>query len=83
MVDATENTARVILDDTTALGVLYPGYNLGEAITVPKGEIRYITIYNGNQYGNLNYKLSFSGAQVLALSSTLASAALVFSAHLF
>ena len=54
-------------DPTNALGVLYPGYVLGQPITVPQGEKKYITLYNGNQAGQLMFTAIFSGAQRNAL----------------
>ena len=47
-IDATAALARVIFDDTQDLGVLFNGYNIGEPITIPEGEIQEITVYNGN-----------------------------------
>ena len=66
-IDATENVARVILGSKfdEDLGVLVPGYVIGQPITVPQGEKREITIYNGKEEGALFFKLSFSGANTL------------------
>ena len=38
-IDARGGVARVIFDDTSDLGVLYNGYVIGEAITIPEGEV--------------------------------------------
>ena len=61
-IDAKNGTARVIFDNDDDLGVLYPDYVIGQPITVPEGETKIITIYNGNSAGYLNFKISFSGA---------------------
>lgn len=73
-VDATSAPARLILDGSSNLGVLYPGYVIGEPITIPEGFIRYVTIYNGNQAGILRYTLSFSAAKALVTSGAAAIA---------
>ena len=64
-VNATEFTARVIFDDSNDLGVLYPGYKMGQPITVEEGTIKYIQIYNGNDAGPTAFKISFSASQKL------------------
>ena len=61
-VNATETLARVIFDDSDNLGVLYPGYKMGQPITVDQGKIKYIQMYNGNDAGPTSFKLSFSSA---------------------
>ena len=64
-IDATKGVARVILEDSTEyLGVLYNGYVLGTPITIPAGEIRQITIFNGQPENNglLPFELSYSAA---------------------
>ena len=66
-VNATLNTARVIFDDSDNLGVLYPGYKMGQPITVDQGNIKYIRIYNGNDAGPTSFKLSFSSASQLVV----------------
>ena len=66
-IDAKEyqNVARVIFDDSDTLGVLFPGYKMGQPITVQPGQVKWITIYNGNDAGPTVFKLSFSAAQNL------------------
>ena len=76
LIDATKKVARVIFDDVTKLGVLYPGYVIGEPITVKQGLKKYITIYNGNDLGAISFKLSFSGASRI-VSGMVAIAAVV------
>ena len=49
--NATEFTARVVFDDSDDLGVLYPGYKMGQPITVPTGKVTFIQIYNGKDGG--------------------------------
>ena len=73
MVDATKFVGRITFkDDTNSLGVLYPGYVLGQPITVPEGEVRYITLYNGNQAGVLQFESIFSGAKMNAFIGSFA-----------
>ena len=68
-VNATAFTARVVFDDSDKLGVLYPGYKMGQPITVEKGKIKYLQIYNGNDAGPTQFKISFSSAQKLLVQS--------------
>ena len=68
-VNATAFTARVVFDDSDKLGVLYPGYKMGQPITVEKGKIKYVQIYNGNDAGPTQFKISFSSAQRLLVQS--------------
>ena len=39
-VNATEFPARVVFDDSSSLGVLYPGYKMGQPISVDEGKIK-------------------------------------------
>ena len=76
-VDASKFVGRItFIDSTSSLGVLYPGYVLGQPITVKEGETKYITVYNGNQVGVLTFKSVFSGAvkSTLVAISTLSLA---------
>ena len=78
MVDASKFTGRITFKDpTNSLGVLYPGYVLGQPITVAEGEIKYITLYNGNQAGVLQFESIFSGAKMNALIGTATIASLM------
>ena len=48
---------------------MYPGYAAGQPITVERGAIKYITVYNGNPYGGpISFTLTFSGATNLMAS---------------
>ena len=69
--DATAAVGRVIVDNNSELGVLVPGYVIGQPITVSEGQIRKITIYNGGENGPLTYTLSFSAAHSKALNILL------------
>ena len=42
--------SHVSIKDSDMIGVLFPGYTIGQPITVPAGEVKYITVYNGNDY---------------------------------
>ena len=59
--------------------MLYPGYVLGQPLTVPEGEVKYITVYNGAQVGVLTFKSIFSGAVANTLMTVSAIAALAMS----
>ena len=79
-IDATKGVARVILEDQTEkLGVMYNGYVLGTPITIPAGEIRTITLFNGQSAseGLLPFEISFSAANKL-VASMLTLAGLYF-----
>ena len=77
MIDATNAVARVTFSGTNSLGVLYPGYVMGEPITIKRGDIKYITVYNGSQKGSVQFTVTFAGAATLATSlATLATLAL-------
>ena len=67
-IDATEYLARVVFDNTDSLGVLFPGYIIGQPISVETGETKYVTIYNGDEAGPITYRLSFSSAQQMMMS---------------
>ena len=74
-IDGTKAIARVIFDDTDTLGVLYPGYVIGEPITVQQGSSKTVTIYNGGNQGPISFVISFSTAGRLALSGVMAATA--------
>lgn len=80
-VDATVETARVIFDDVSKLGVEVDGYQAGDVITV-EGETRAITIYNGADSGQLTFTISFSGAYS-ALSSIAVAASAIAMVNMF
>jgi hypothetical protein len=70
-VDATEAVARVIFDNDDDLGVLKADYVIGQPITVEKGRVEYIQVYNGNSAGYLNFRVSFSSAEKVQLWETM------------
>ena len=68
-VDASSVVGRVTISAESTLGVLYPGYAAGQPITVERGSIKYITIFNGNPYGGpVAFTLTFSSATNLMAS---------------
>ena len=84
MVDATKFPGRITFKDpTNSLGVLYPGYVLGQPITVEEGEIKYITVYNGNQAGVLQFESIFSGAKMNTLIGSITLLTLAISSSIF
>ena len=83
MVDAQLFIGRLTFKDpTNSLGVLYPGYVLGQPITVAEGEIKYITVYNGNQAGVLVFEAIFSGAKMNMLLGTATLVSALFASFL-
>tara|TARA_B110000285_G_C14853609_1_gene481116 strand:- start:121 stop:282 length:162 start_codon:yes stop_codon:yes gene_type:complete len=44
-----------------------------DPITIPKGNVQDITIYNGNPVGNLAFSVVFSGASYLQTSAAVAA----------
>ena len=60
---------------------MIPGYVMGTPITVPMGEVRTITIFNGASGGSSYFDVTFSGASSLMASA--AAASLLVSAQLF
>ena len=77
-IDATLEVARVIFDNDEDLGVLWPDYVIGTPITIEKGTKEEIVVYNGNNAGYLNFRVSFSGSTSLVMSvvSTMSMALL-------
>ena len=49
--------------------MLVPGYVNGQPITVNKGDIRKITLYNGNPSAELQFTIVYSGAATLAAAA--------------
>ena len=76
IVDGTKSVARVIFDEVDTLGVLYPGYVIGEPISVDVGKSKTITIYNGGNNGPITFVISFSAASRIMISGALAAATL-------
>ena len=61
-IDATAQVARITFSGATNIGALFPGFTKDQPISVPQGEIRYLTFYNGQASGPLSYTATFSGA---------------------
>ena len=59
--------------------MLVPGYVNGQPITVNKGDVRKITLYNGNPSNILQFYITYSGAASLV---TAAATALSFTSLL-
>ncbi len=76
-VDASDAVARVRFDGSSYLGVLYPGYKVGETINVSKGDVKYITIFNGGDRGDMTAEAVFSGAVALYGSMAATAATLM------
>ena len=64
-VDASQAMGRIQFSKATELGVLYNGYKYNDTLTVPKGEIQDITVYNGKLNGPVTFNFVTSGAEVL------------------
>ena len=73
-VDASNGVARVIFDNTLYLGIELDA-QIEEVITIRKGTVQDITIYNAAESGPITFGISFSGASAL-VSSAAALAAL-------
>ena len=72
--DATDSVARVSFiqpgqEANPTLGVLVPGYVNGQPITVQKGDVRKITLFNGNPSSALQFYITYSGATSLATAA--------------
>ena len=72
-IDGSNGVGRVKFEGNSMLGVLYPAYEMGSVISVSQGETKWITIYNGDNRGDMSVAAVFSGAAKLA-SGVLASA---------
>ena len=46
---------------------------MADPITIPKGNVQDITIYNGNPVGNLAFSVVFTGSQSLKASAAVAA----------
>ena len=66
------------IDSTNSLGVLYPGYSLGQPIKVEAGNVQTITVYNGKAAGPLQFMMKMSNAYALAVSWLLVVAGLFY-----
>ena len=49
--------------------MLWPDYVIGTPITIEKGTKEEIVVFNGNNAGYLNFRVSFSGAVSLVMSA--------------
>ena len=80
-VDAQASLGRVKLTEAVNLGVLWNNYNMNDPITIPKGNVQDITVYNGNPLGNLAFSVTLSGASVLQASTIMASSLAIASLY--
>ena len=77
-IDATSEAAHItFIDKDNNLGVMYPGYELGQPIRVDKGDNITLTVYNGKIAGPLRFTMIASSAVRLAIGSVLATAAVL------
>ena len=70
-VEALDTVARVIFDGNSveSLGILLPDYIKGQPYSVEPGKSVSIAVFNGGDRGNLNFDISFSGAQRVVASA--------------
>ena len=78
-IDATQEVARVLIKEGNELGVLFNQYKMNEWITIPKGNIQEITVYNGKESGPLAFIVLFTSAITLKASMLLGTALLAYS----
>ena len=67
---------RVQLTNTPNLGVLWNNYNSKDPITILKGNVQDITVYNGNPIGNMAFSVVFTGASFMQVSVLVSAFAL-------
>ena len=77
-IDATKAVARVKFEGNNFLGVLYPGYKIGDTINVSKGNVQYVTIFNGGTRGEMTAQAVFSGAVALYGSMVATAASMLY-----
>ena len=58
--------------------MLWPDYVIGTPITIKKGTREEIVVFNGNNAGYLNFRVSFSAATSLAMSALSALGMAIF-----
>ena len=81
VVDGTAGTARLTIEgrDAKSVGVLFPGYVVGQPITVPEGSKKIVTLYNGLQKGTIAFDIVFSGAKkMVAASATIVAMTMLY-----
>ena len=72
-VDATKFVGRFTIDSNNKeLGVLVPDYEVGRVYTVPEGDVMFIPIYNGGEYGG-GQSVSITFSNAVKLASTMAA----------
>ena len=71
--DATSGVARVIFSNTLYLGIELDA-QVDDVITIEKGTISDITIYNAAESGPITFGISFSGASALVTSAAVVAA---------
>ena len=74
-IDASVAVTRLNFQKASQLGVLFNSYIPNQSITIPKGEIQTITVYNADENLALNFEIVTSVAQYL-MFSMVATAAL-------
>jgi hypothetical protein len=80
-IDARDGIARVLFESAQNVGIANTpngkAYENGDVITFLSGENELI-IYNAQENGSLNYKVSFSGAQTLFVAASGVAALINF-----
>ena len=76
-IDATQAVARVMIVSGSNIGVLFNEYALGTWMTIPKGNIQEITVYNGRETGNESFIVVFTSAVFIKVSAIVASLGLL------
>ena len=51
---------------------------MGTPITVPQGETRTFTVYNGDSSGTITFTLSFSGAATVVVSTFVSALVVLY-----
>ena len=77
VIDASAGVARLTLTNKN-LGHFIPDYFIGEPLTIPEGEKRYYTLYNGEKSSTCRFELIYSSAVRAVLSATAAGASLLY-----
>ena len=76
--DASNGVARVIFSNTLYLGIELDA-QVDDVITIEKGTVSDITIYNAAESGPITFGISFSGASALVTSAAVVAALSVLS----
>ena len=76
--DASNGVARVIFSNTLYLGIELDA-QVDDVITIEKGTVSDITIYNAAESGPITFGISFSGASALVTPAAVVAALSVLS----